>query len=234
MHHPYLRLAALFALLALTGPALAQRPGGKKVPVNQSPMPVYVTPFYNSKGPEISVGKYSEQLAAADAKSIDKLLAELDKEQATLPAEVMYVAAIRLYDLGRKDEATYWFYAAQYRGRLFTALLDPAAVGGIGSPAFERKQAYNAFNQLAGVYINGYAFGQLPMLEKSVQRVIDESKTLPDFAAAHPEVKFIPQDQWPAKNEGISAGLTKMLDYIKTNADTIRAQRKASGIEGKY
>ena len=78
----------------------------------------------------------------------------------------MYVAAIRLYDLGHKDEAVYWFYTAQYRARVFTSILDKENVGTIGSEAFELKQAYASFNQLAGEYINGYAFGELPKLKK--------------------------------------------------------------------
>ena len=70
----------------------------------------------------------------------------------------LYVAAIRLYDLGYRKEAIYWFYSAQYRGRQFGVLLDQTKMGSIGSPGFELLHAQNAFYQLVGPYINGYAF----------------------------------------------------------------------------
>ena len=80
-------------------------------------MLINVTPYYDSNGPKVSVGEHSKKLANADAKSISQLSADLKKEKDKLRAEVMYVTAIRLYDLGQKDEAVYWFYTAQYRAR---------------------------------------------------------------------------------------------------------------------
>jgi len=108
----------------------------------------------------------------------------------------MYVAAIRLYDLGHKDEAVYWFYTAQYRARVFTSILDKENVGTIGSEAFELKQAYASFNQLAGEYINGYAFGELPKLKKTLLKVVDEGKSLPKFGVVYPKVKFVDEEKW--------------------------------------
>jgi len=227
-------IASLLLVFMLGSSCLAQGPEDKGTAGGKTLMPVYVTPFYDSEGLKIDVGPYSEELAAADAKTIGDVIAKLKKDQSKLRAEVMYVAAIRLYDLGRKDEAIYWFYAAQYRGRLFTALLDPAQVGGIGDEAFELKQAYNAFNQLAGVYINGYAFGELDTLKKSLQQVLDEKTKRPKLLQAYPEVKFIPESAWLARNTQVADGLAKLLDYVENNAESIRAQRKASGIEGKY
>ena len=226
--------ASLLLVALMVAPSFAQPADKKGKAAPKEPMPVYVTPFYNSKGPKIAVGPYSDELAAADAETIGNVIAKLKKDQSKLRAEVMYVAAIRLYDLGLKDEAVYWFYAAQYRGRLFMVLLDPAEVGGIGSEAFELKHAYNAFNELAGTYINGYAQGDLKTLEKTLQQVLDESKRRPKMLQAYPKVKFIPENAWLAKNTQVADGLAKLLDYVKNNADEIRAQRKASGIEGKY
>src|SRR5436190_3567590 len=111
-------------------------------------------------------------------------------------SKVMYVAAIRLYDLGHKDEAVYWFYTAQYRARVFTSILDKENVGTIGSEAFELKQAYASFNQLAGEYINGYAFGELPKLKKTLLKVVDEGKSLPKFGVVYPKVKFVDEEKW--------------------------------------
>ena len=71
-----------------------------------------------------------------------------DWDRLTFPE--LYVAAIRLYDLGYRKEAVYWFYSAQYRGRQFGVLLDQTKMGSIGSPGFELLHAQNAFYQLVG------------------------------------------------------------------------------------
>jgi hypothetical protein len=76
-----------------------------------------------------------------------------------------------LYDLGYRKKAVYWFYSAQYRGRQFGVLLDQTKMGSISDPAFELLHAQNAFYQLVGPCINGYAFGDTDGLMKIVERV---------------------------------------------------------------
>ena len=48
----------------------------------------------------------------------------MKKEWQRLSFVELYVTAIRLYDAGYRDEATYWFYTAQYKGRQFAVLTD--------------------------------------------------------------------------------------------------------------
>jgi hypothetical protein len=223
--------AAIFFSVLVAG---ASEEGDKKENDGRPGMPIYVTPFYDSKGLKVSVGENSKKLASADAKTILDVSTELKKEMNQLRAEVMYVVAIRLYDLGRKDEAVYWFYTAQYRARVFTAILDKEKVGTIGSEAFELKQAYQSFNQLAGEYINGYAFGELPKLEKTLLKVVEEGKSLPKFGDVYPKVKFVDDQKWAEKNEEVLKGLSDLVEFIKSNADSIKEQRKKNGIEGKY
>jgi hypothetical protein len=226
---------ATVATFVLFIPAGASQAGDKEEKSGGQPaMPIYITPFYDSTGPKVSVGKNSKKLASADAKSILDVTAELKKERDKLRPEVMYVAAIRLYDLGHKDEAVYWFYTAQYRARVFTSILDNENVGGIGSEAFELKQAYVAFNQLAGKYINGYAFGEVPKLEKTLLKVVDEGRSSQKYGDVYPKVKFVEEAKWADKNEEVSKGLSGLVEYIRTNVDSIKQQRKKNGIEGKY
>lgn len=197
-------------------------------------MPIYVTPYYDSDGLKISIGENSKKLAGADAKTILQISADLKKEKEKLRAEVMYVAAIRLYDLGHKDEAVYWFHSARYRARVFSSILDKEKIGSIGSEAFELKQAYVAFSQLAGEYINGYAGGDLPKLEKTLEKVMEEGKSLPKFTTIYPNVNFAPEESWAEKNKEVSKGVSGFIEHIKTNADSIKEYRKKNGIEGKY
>src|SRR6266516_1348998 len=155
-----------------------------------SQIDVYVTPYYNSKGPAVSVGRFSSGLASAKE---DEFLATINRmkkdwDQLTFPE--LYVAAIRLYDLGYRKEAVYWFYSAQYRGRQFGVLLDQSKMGSIGSAGFELFQAQNAFFQLVGPYINGYAFGDTDRLVKVVERVEKDGRRIPDLQTIYPGVTF--------------------------------------------
>lgn len=223
----------LFAAAAFSQTGLSQE-RGEVIRAGNPPMPVYVTPYYDSEGLKIAVGELSEKLAAADAKTALKLSAELKKQRDQLRAEVMYVAAIRMYDLGHKDEAVYWFYTAQFRARVFGSILDKDKVGSLGDEAFELQQAYGAFNELAGMYINGYAFGELEKLEKTLAKVAEEAKTPPNYQKVYPKVAFAPEETWAEQNQKVSTGLTGLIDYIKANGDSIREQRKENGLEGKF
>ena len=84
---------------------------------NPSHIDVYVTPYYDSKGPAVSVGRFSSGLASAKEDDFLTTIAEMKKDWDRLTFPELYVGAIRLYDLGYRKEAVYWFYSAQYRGR---------------------------------------------------------------------------------------------------------------------
>jgi len=114
----------------------------------------YITPYYNSVGPVIKIGRFSSGLASTNESEFVATIGKMKKDWEQLSFQEVYVAAIRLYDLGYRKEAVYWFYTAQYRGRQFGVLLDQAKMGGIGDSGFELLQAQNAFYQLAGPYIN--------------------------------------------------------------------------------
>jgi hypothetical protein len=118
--------------------------------INPSHIDVYVTPYYNSNGPEVSVGRFSSGLASAKEDEFLTTIAQMKKDWDRLTFPELYVAAIRLYDLGYRKESVYWFYSAQYRGRQFGVLLDQTKMGSIGSPGFELLHAQNAFYQLVG------------------------------------------------------------------------------------
>lgn len=195
---------------------------------------LYVTPFYNSEGPTVNIGKFSKELAAANKQSIKATVATMKQEMATLPAVSMFVAAARLYDLGYRDESVYWFYVAQYRARLFQALLDPGKIGGMGAPAFELKSAHNAFQQTLGEYVNGYAGCDQAKWVAVIGRVRTECTTVPDFAKIYPNVKFIPASGWTTKNTEMNAGLAQMATYLKAHGPEMQAARKQNGQDKQF
>ncbi len=222
---------SLLLLTCFAESAIAQTASEPDKTTGNSAMAIYITPFYNSEGPQVSVGEYSRKLADANATSILPLAAELQKKKDKLRAEVMYVVAIRLFDLGHKDEAVYWFYTAQYHVRVLHSIVDLEKNGRIGDATFELLQAHISFFELAGPYINKHAFGALEKLEKTLTTVAKEWEALPEFAKIYPNVKFIKADAWAEQNKEISAGLTKLIDRIKTEGDSIKEQLKSGGVD---
>src|SRR5439155_20463622 len=108
---------------------------------------VYVTPYYNSKGPAIDVGPFSSGLAAKNEPEFVATIAQMKNSWDALNFAETYVAAIRLYDLGFRKESIYWFYSAQYCGRIFASLIDRDKMGSMGDPGLERLQAQDAIEQ---------------------------------------------------------------------------------------
>jgi len=195
---------------------------------------VYITPYYNSKGPTIEVGPFSSGLAAKSEPEFLATIAKMKNSWDTLNFPETYVAAIRLYDLGYRKESIYWFYSAQYRGRLFASLIDRDKMGSIGDPGFELFQAQNAFQQLVGRYINGYAFGDIDQLVPIIERVQKEGKTVPDLTKIYPRVTFKPKSEWDAGNKGLNDGMIKLLITLKNEKAGIKQQRIERGMEAKF
>src|SRR6266702_8721845 len=195
---------------------------------------VYVTPYYNSKGTAIDVGPFSSGLAAKNESEFVATIAKMKQSWDTLNFPETYIATIRLYDLGFRNESIYWFYSAQYRGRLFATLIDQNKMGSIGDPGFELFQAQNAFQQLVGPYINGYAFGDIDQLVPIIEKVQREGKTVPDLTKIYPRVAFKPKSEWDAGNKGLNEGMTKLLMTLKDQKASIKQQRIERGMEAKF
>jgi hypothetical protein len=223
-----LNLITLLVLIVCAGLAVGQ------TITDPAHIEVYVTPFYNSKGPSIDVGPFSRGLAAKNESEFVATIEKMKESWDTLNFAETYVAAIRLYDLGFRKESIYWFYSAQYRGRLFAGLIDRDKMGSIGDPEFELFQAQNAFQQLVGPYINGYAFGDIDQLVPIIERVQKEGKTVPDLTKIYPRVTFKPKVEWAAANNGLNEGMTKLLITLKNEKASIKQQRIERGMEAKF
>jgi len=201
---------------------------------DSSHIDVYVTPYYNSKDPSVSVGRFSSGLGSAKEDEFLATITKMKKDWSQLTFPELYVAAIRLYDLGYRKEAVYWFYTAQYRGRQFGILPDQSKMGSIGSPGFELLQAQNAFFQLVGPYINGYAFGDTDGLGEVVERVQQEGRKIPDLPTTYPNVTFRSKNDWESANTDLADGMSKLISTLKEKKDDNRRQRILQGMEEKF
>lgn len=218
-------LVAIAAVLRLGVVARAGDPGR---------IDAYVTPYYDSSGPIVRAGTYSSGLASNDRQELVATVLRMKKSWRLLTFAERYVAAIRLYDFGYRNEATYWFYSAQYGGRLFASLVDQKKMGSIGSPAFELFHAQDAFFELVGPNINGYAFGDIDGLLKIIRAVRRENRSVPDVRSIYPGVAFIAKQQWAGKNTQLDDGLKTLATSLSNQKAEIARERAKSGTEARF
>ncbi|MGB8150155.1 MAG: hypothetical protein WCE97_03065 [Candidatus Cybelea sp.] len=214
--------------------ARACRSGSAQPAMDPARITAYVTPYYDSNGPSIQVGAFSSELASSNPKQVFATTAQMKRQWQRLSFPQLYVGAIRLYDLGYRNEAVYWFYTAQYRARQVSVLLDPAKIGNVGDPGFELQAAGSAFMQTAGTWINGYAFGNPNRLIATVRRVQREGRRIGDLHAIYPSVAFIDRRRWPAANTQLADGMDSLVTYLERNKDQIARQRAANGTAAKF
>ena len=198
------------------------------------PIPFYVTPYYNSEGPEINVGPLSEALLYATADTIGPMAAALSPAMAYQPAAALFVLAVRLFDLGERAEGLYWFYQAQYRARLLHRLLDPEQIGQMLDPAFDLENAHSAFMDLAGPYFNGYAGCSQARWLGVIARVQADNHTAPDFSLVYPSLALRPAAEWPALNQEVNQGLDGLAESLRAGWDEMQVERRANDTHAKF
>lgn len=202
--------------------------------VDSAHINAYVTPYYNSDGPSIHVGKFSGGLASKDDRRFIATILQMKRQWRQLNFAELYVGAIQLYDRGYRNEATYWFYTAQYQGRLFGQLVDQRKMGSMGSPGFELVHAFEAFVQLVGPDINGYAFGNLGELTSIIHQVQRDQQNVVDLGAIYPRVAFAPKSQWQSTNATTNTGMDQLTDFIMKNSGQIESKRNANGSAARF
>ena len=149
-----LRRAWAVALLAAIVPAIAAEP------VRQ--IGIYVTPFYEAARtpggrPQVSVGKQYNDLLSSNRR--EDILAARDlivARPGVVTPMTMMVLAIRLYDVGLRDEAIFWFYIAKERYIVMSEVLNVKT-----QALAQADDAVRSFATLAGPVLNGYAFCDL-------------------------------------------------------------------------
>jgi hypothetical protein len=123
---------------------------------------IYVQPYYEAAAkpgghPRVAVGaSVSNLLASARRDDILKVRDRVMADPGLVTPMTMMVLAIRLYDVGLRDDSVFWFYVAKDRYITFADVIDVRAsgLGGVES-------AVASFASLAGPFINGYAFCDL-------------------------------------------------------------------------
>jgi len=194
---------AIAALASLAGVAHAAAP--------VKTIGVYVEPYYRSPAApgeqrRVAVGKRYDALLASDRREDILAVRDMIKaEPKVVTPMVMMVLAVRLYDVGERDEALFWFYAAKDRMLILMEVAHPTS----GQLA-EAVEAVGSFSRLAGPTLNGYAFCDLKNQQALRVRALE-------WVAANPyEVMFMAQ--FNARGEDRTALAAAGLKLARDNA----------------
>jgi len=201
---------------------------------------IYVEPYYAASRtladpPVVRVGEPFDALLSSLRP--DDIVAARDRV-AEQPDRVtpmtMMVLAIRLYDIGRRDDAVFWFYAAKGRYITLASVIDIAAAG-----LAEVDAAMGAVVQLAGPVINGYAFCDLGRQQEANAAAIDWVEAHPYAVIFMEPVPAPPGDRGERLKTAI-AGLrenaAKESAYLADpkNLAAFMAARQENGADAKF
>jgi hypothetical protein len=169
----------------------------------------FLSPGLAQAEPGITAGG-KDAANQSQSQSIEALAANIEHQHAVAALEL----AKHLWEAGRKDDAVFFFYLGQLRFRAHL-LANPNA-----DPSGERA-LYDALMSAMGPPINQYAFGDIPALLATIDRVIV-------WDDGHAD------DYAPLKaREDIKAGLKKMRDDVVARQDEIRRTRSENGLPNR-
>lgn len=194
--------------LAGAGPASAAEPV-KHVAIHVEPF--YVAAPTREAAPKVGVGgAYSALLASTNPENILAVADMIRSKPALTTPMTMMVLAIRLYDMGKRDDAVFWFYAAKDRYFTLREVITPDA-----PQLAQSADAMNSFNVLLGPIINGYAF-----CDVARQQAL-RSKAL-DWVEGHP-YQAVYLEQLAARGADRKALLAAAVAKARENAEKERA-----------
>ncbi len=224
-------------LVSLAGAAAFSVSAAQAEPVRH--VGIYVQPYYEAARepggtPRVAVGRSFDGLASNKRGDILAIRDRIVAEPKLVTPMTLMVLAIRFYDVGLRDDAVFWFYAAKDRFLTLDRVVDIGA-GGLA----QVEDAIRNFSTLAGPIINGYAFCDI-----ANQQAI-RAKAL-DWVEQHP-YEAIFMERLPAKSSNRKQALAEAVASLRQsaakesaylqdagNAATFRAERARNGTDEKY
>ena len=201
---------------------------------------VYVTPFYEAAKtpggtPIVGVGKQFNDLLASSKR--EDILAARDAivtRPATVTPMTMMVLAIRLYDVGLRDDAVFWFYAAKDRYLVMSDVLDTKS-----QLLAQADDAVKSFATLAGPAINGYAFCDLAKQTEAHAKAVAWVESNPYEVMFMDRAPALPGDRAANHKRAIAnaqerAAKEKAYFADAKNAAEFMAARKRNEADSKF
>lgn len=200
---------------------------------------IYVQPYYEAARepdgtPRVAVGRSFDRLASNKRDDIVAIRDRIVADPKLVTPMTLMVLAIRLYDVGLRDDSVFWFYAAKDRYLTLDEVVDVHA-GGLA----QVEDAVRNFSTLAGPFINGYAFCDVEK-QKAIR-----AKAL-EWVDANP-YDAIFMERLPAKSGDRRAALRRAVGNVKVSAAKersylsdagsvakLRADRAKNGMDEKF
>ena len=206
---PAFRLAACCAALLLAA--------GDASAIDQvRQVGVFVKPYYEAgytlvEAPRVAVDPLYDKLFASTkradiVKARDAIAAAPEQVKPT----TLMVLAIRLYDVGLRDDAVFWFYVARDRYATMEAVLDMRSLALVGL-----ANALDDFTTAVAPAINGYAFCNLAQQQAQEDRAIA-------WTAKHP-YRLLESQELPSQADDRNQALGESLADLQAKADRAKA-----------
>ena len=195
---------ALAGALCVALPAIAEYQV-RSVPVKIAPF--YAASEHRADPPRVATNSgFDRLLSSTRREDVAKVHRAVMAEPDTVSPVTLMVLAIRLYDVGMRDEAVVWYYAARERMATALAVLDPghAEIARAGA-------ATKAFALRAGPTINGYALCDL-------ERYVRHRRQALDWVEKHPYAMIF-VDAIPAKPGDRRAQLAAKLGALRAEME---------------
>jgi hypothetical protein len=130
-----------------------------------------------------------------------------------------YQSAMTLFRAGQRDDATFIFYLGQLRYR--THLRARPDLKPDGDPAL-----FGSLSEVVGRPINEWAFGDMPAALRTLDAVLAYDARDPD--------RFTPPGQFKAAHDSTREGMRGFRRQMEAQAQDIKRQRAANGLENRW
>jgi hypothetical protein len=224
-------------LASLAGAAAFSLSAAQAEPVRQ--IGIFVQPYYEAARepggtPRVAVGRSFDGLASNRREDILGIRDRIVKEPKLVTPMTLMVLAIRFYDVGLRDDAVFWFYAAKDRFLTLDQVVDVGA-GGLA----QVEDAIRSFSTLAGPIINGYAFCDIANQQAIRAKALDWVEQNPYEAIFMERLPAKQSNRRQALIEAVAtlrASAAKEAAYLAdaANAAKFRADRARNRVDEKY
>jgi len=177
---------------------------------------IHVQPYYAAaeradRAPQVAIGaSLSGLLASTRREDIVKARDKVAADPKLITPMTMMVLPIRLYDVGLRDDAVFWFYVAKDRYITLSQVLDIEE-----SKMGQVEDAVRSFATLAGPIINGYAFCDFAKQSEVRAKALAWVEQNPYQA--------IFMDRFTAKPGNRAESLKRAIRTLRQNVDTEQA-----------
>jgi hypothetical protein len=197
------------ALMAVPAGALAQAAEPPVLPVVQ--LGVDVLPYYSAGArfgvpPKVAVDPaWDALLSSSNPDDVRQAALGIATAPDLVKPETLIVLAMRLYDIGMRDDAVFWYYAGRFRFLTMASVLDMRSLQLVKS-----AEVVERFLGAAGPAMDGYAYCSISLQAEREDRAIA-------WVAAHP-YKLLGYTELPAISADRNAALVAAVNQLRDAA----------------